>query len=637
LRDPENLCSLEAAAVAPIGASAPRRGTVGEEVARHRALSERLFHEGRPEDALETARLALALAPRDPDILDFCAWLFSNSGRHAEAAELYERLLGIRPDWAEGYRHASGSLAACGRLDEAMKRALDAVRLRPRHAEFALHAGSLLLSAGRATDAARLLQRAAALEPENAAVLRQRSTALWALDRREDAVALALRAFDLAPQDRDAAVHAAELLLRDNRVDEAADIAAAAADDHPEDAVVLRLLSAAEMQCGRLEAALAAIEGALRLAPDDAEYHLHRGGLLMRLGRLDEAAAAFRRAGEIDSTNPAARRSLVSVYVEDGRLPEAIAAGGELLRDHPEDEASAQAVMHALNQRLGFLDADYTVLHERTEREERPARPEPGLFERLCAQFRVLQALIIRETRTRFGESRLGYGWALLEPLLHILMLSAVFALLMHGRPPIGTHFFIFYLTGLIPYFLFVHSSSAMTHAIVANVALLQLPLVTTFDVILARGLLEVVTDVLVAAILLAGFAVAGLPAVPADCWSPAVAAGTAAALGVGCGFVNAVVNRWCKSWDKIWVQLTRVLYFFSGIFYVPGMMPDRMREILTWNPVLQAIDWFRSGFFANYQPHWLDCRYAVIAAALALLVGVGAERGLRRGLSEPL
>jgi hypothetical protein len=40
---------------------------------------------------------------------------------------------------------------------------------------------------------------------------------------------------------------------------------------------------------------------------------------------------------------------------------------------------------------------------------------------------------------------------------------------MMEGRPPIGAHFFIFYYTGLIPYHIFVHTSSAMSHAITSK------------------------------------------------------------------------------------------------------------------------------------------------------------------------
>jgi capsular polysaccharide transport system permease protein len=176
-----------------------------------------------------------------------------------------------------------------------------------------------------------------------------------------------------------------------------------------------------------------------------------------------------------------------------------------------------------------------------------------------------------------------------------------------------------------------------MTFAVTANGPLLQLPDVGAFDVILARGLLELVTDILVAVALLAGFGAIGLATLPAD--FSGVAAATAAVwlLGCGFGFVNAVINAFFKSWDKIWAQLTRTLYFCSGIFYVPGMMPDWIRDLLVWNPVLHAVDWFRASFFADYVPHWLDRCYLCAVAGMVLLAGLALERGLRRRLYEPL
>ena len=108
---------------------------------------------------------------------------------------------------------------------------------------------------------------------------------------------------------------------------------------------------------------------------------------------------------------------------------------------------------------------------------------------------------------------------------------------------------------------------------------LLQLPPVTTFDVIAARGLLEIITDVIVAVILLAGFGFIGLEATPDDLWTPSMALLATAMFGCGIGFINAVLTVRYRSWDKIWPQVTRLLYFFSGIFYVPGMMPDWARH----------------------------------------------------------
>jgi capsular polysaccharide transport system permease protein len=144
-------------------------------------------------------------------------------------------------------------------------------------------------------------------------------------------------------------------------------------------------------------------------------------------------------------------------------------------------------------------------------------------------------------------------------------------------------------------------------------------------------------TGVIVAVILLVGFGAIGLKAMPDDLWGPSLALLTTAAFGFGCGCVNAIVTVFWRSWDKVYGQLTRILYFVSGIFYVPAMMPDWARDTLAWNPLLHAIDWFRAGFFQGYQPHWLDRSYLVGLAIVALLAGLGLERALRRKLSVPL
>jgi capsular polysaccharide transport system permease protein len=599
-------------------------------------LSEALYYRQSIAEAIECARTAFDLQPESDDVANLCAWVFSNCGRHEEAAAAYERMLVLRPQWAEGHRHASGSFAAAGRLDRAVIHGKRASDLAPNSFEFAFHAGCLLEAAGRHPQAIDYLMRAAALDPADPRVLRHLSAALYALEQTEQAVTFALRAVALAPTDRHSALHATELLLRAERYDEAAAIILDAVNSHPDDPVALRLLSAAQTLRSRTEDALDAIDRALRLAPETAEYHLHRANLLYRLGRLDEAALAFGDAAALDPSNGDAKRSQLTVYFDSGRFTEALAVGGELIRTSPDNEEYAQAVLQVLNRRLETLDGDYVVLSERPLRTPRKLRPRPTIFAALQTQMRVIHALIIRETRTRFGESKLGYGWALLEPVLHILMLSLVFAVMMRGRPPIGNEFFIFYYTGIIPYHLFVHTSSGMTYAITSNLSLLQLPLVSPFDLIIARGLLELITDTLVAVILLAGFGAVGLGVLPSDL--PALSASVIAVwlFGCGIGFVNAVLNAFFKSWDKIWAQLTRILYFCSGIFYVPGMMPDWVRDILVWNPILHAVDWFRSSFFAEYEPHWLDRSYLAIVAVLSLVVGLGLERGVRRHLYEP-
>lgn len=535
---------------------------------RNCRLAEVLFHCGRREEALECGRRAFDLTGAPAHILDFCAWLFSNCAEYREAAEAYRRLLNRRPDWVEGYRHASGALAAAGLF--------------------------------------------------------------------EDAIAYAVRACDLAPDNADFAIHAAELLQRVGRFHEAANVLDRAIAGGAPNGQLLRVLSGIEMLRGRRDSAFAAIEQAIALTPGQAEYQLHHAHLLLCRHDFAAAEGAIAGAASLLPADPAVRRARVELLAARGQLAAATASAGALLGDFPEDDAAAETARRVLDLRRDLPGCDEVVI-TKPVRPKRPLRPPPGVLARLRTQRRVIRALVIRETRTRFGDSRLGYGWALLEPMLHIALLSIVFALLMHGKPPIGSEFFIFYYTGLIPYHVFIHSSGAMVFAITGNAPLLQLPLVTTFDVIIARGLLEFVTDVIVAVLLLVGFATVGLHAMPADLWAPCLALSVVAVLGFGVGFVNAVVTVFVRSWDRIYAHVGRALYFCSGIFYVPGMMPPWVRDMLGWNPLLDAIDWFRSGFFENYQPHWLDRRFLVLAAILAMLAGLALHATFRRKLSEPL
>ena len=617
-------------------ASGTRRGGPDRETARAQCRrAEALYYGDRRREAVANALRALDLDPEADDILDFCAWIFSNCDRHDLAAAVYRRMLAHRPLWAAGHRHLSGSLAAIGNDAGALHHAQTASDIDPAAYEFAFHAGVLAGEAGDHAAAAHYLDRAAAIAPDRLPLQLRRSAVALSLGEPERAFELALAALQLAPEDRAAATNAAELAMRAGRFDEAQAIAAATARRHPDDAAVWRQLSAAEMLRGNLEVALAAIDRALAAAAGEAEYHLHRGHLLHRLGRHDAAAAAFDAALARDPKSRAARRAQLAAYADAGRLAEAAAVGGALLQSDPANEDDARAMLAVLERRVDLFGGEWRILG--AERRAKHRRPPPRRWrDGLATQRRVIHALIIRETRTRFGESRLGYGWAFLEPMLHILLLALVFAVLMHGRPPIGRQFFIFYYTGIIPYHVFVHSSCNLTYAISCNGSLLQLPPVTTADVIVARGILEFVTDLIVAVLLLALFAAIGQSAAPHDLLAAGLALLAIWSFGCGCGFVNAVVNAFWKSWDKIWVQFVRLLYFCSGIFYVPAMMPPRVREALAWNPVLQAVDWFRAGFFAQYTPHWLDRSYLITVALLILGAGAVLERALRRKMYEP-
>lgn len=238
---------------------------------------------------------------------------------------------------------------------------------------------------------------------------------------------------------------------------------------------------------------------------------------------------------------------------------------------------------------------------------------------------RVIVALVLRETKTRFGQNKLGYLWAILEPVAYV----AIFVLIreqIRAAVPFGVSLFLFILTGLLTFRIFVSISSRALSAITANKPLLGYPPVKPTDVIIARVLLESLTMFIVLIIFYAFLALTSDQKIIVhhEKWAGAVAA--VFLLSAGIGTFNAVFVVIWPTWQRIWSLLRLPLLLLSGIFYVPSSLPPAAQEILWWNPVLHCTEWFRTATYISYDP-LLDRGYVITFGLATMAVGLVLER----------
>jgi capsular polysaccharide transport system permease protein len=252
-------------------------------------------------------------------------------------------------------------------------------------------------------------------------------------------------------------------------------------------------------------------------------------------------------------------------------------------------------------------------------------------------QIRVIAALLRRETRAHFGDSRLGYLWAIIEPILHLLAFAVVFAYILPRHAPLGHSLLLFMLTGLMPYFLYYKLATYVAGAIEGNRALLNLPPVKPLDVVVARGILEAVTYLLVGFILLVGLFLSGTDeAVPNQPTNLAAALMTIVVFGFGLGLINAVIRVFIYNWVTIFSLFLGPLYLLSGIWFLPEQVPPPFRDYLLYNPIMHFLMWVRTGFYRGYNPDYLDRFYAVTWSVAMLVAGLALFRVARRKLLEP-
>ena len=257
-----------------------------------------------------------------------------------------------------------------------------------------------------------------------------------------------------------------------------------------------------------------------------------------------------------------------------------------------------------------------------------PAQPRRGPR---SGRLRVILALMIREMGTRFGRSAGGYFWAVAEPLGGIVLLAVAFGLALRS-PPLGNSFMLFYATGIVPFSMFRTMSRGVAGAITSNRGLLNYPVVTALDAVLAKAALNFLTIFLVALVLYTSIIVGLGLHVNLDMGAVVRAFALAAAIGLGVGTLNCVLFGFFPTWKNVWTVLTRPLFIISGIFFTFESVPKAFQAVLWWNPLTHVIAVMRTGFYGTYDPQFVSYPY-VLGVSFGLFV-VGAYL-LRRHASH--
>ncbi|MBD9373365.1 ABC transporter permease [Rhizobium sp. ARZ01] len=246
---------------------------------------------------------------------------------------------------------------------------------------------------------------------------------------------------------------------------------------------------------------------------------------------------------------------------------------------------------------------------------------------------RVIAALVIRSSVTRFGESRIGYLWTLAEPAIYVGMFLS-----MHGfvraALPFGDSAMLFFLTGVIGFRMTNLIARKAANGLSHNQAMLTYPLVKPLDTIIAAFILEVIIWVIVCTLFIF-FMYAGLDrkiiVYPLEFGAAILAI---AYFAFSFAVFNAVVGTLVPIWAKILSYANMPLMLASGVVFVPATLPPSVLAIISWNPFLHCVEWFRSATYLDYNSI-LDKAYLLSVATGLLVAGLSLERVYRNKLLE--
>lgn len=245
------------------------------------------------------------------------------------------------------------------------------------------------------------------------------------------------------------------------------------------------------------------------------------------------------------------------------------------------------------------------------------------LIRGLNVQSSVLFALVFKDYKIRLGKSRLGLLWVILEPIGHVVALSLIWVV-MRQTEIMGVPIGLFIAMGVLFYLVFQRGLNTIPQALNASRSLLDYPQVKPFDCFFARfvlelGLLSASAIFLFSVLLWMGDFAPPVPAPLEFCLLLAVAW----IIALGLGLIVGTYATIFPSIGRIVTIASRPLIFVSAVFYPASQIPTELRGILSWNPVLQAIELARSFVYGIAPFPELDFGYLAMWAVTTLSLGM--------------
>jgi lipopolysaccharide transport system permease protein len=246
---------------------------------------------------------------------------------------------------------------------------------------------------------------------------------------------------------------------------------------------------------------------------------------------------------------------------------------------------------------------------------EPPSRvPFPDIAEVARAR-ELLYFLTWRDVKVRYKQTAIGAGWAILQPVLAMLVFTLVFGRLA-GVGSEGVPYPVFAYTALVPWTFFATSLTQASASLVQNERLITkvyfprliIPLAAVAGVLVDLGLSAVV---LVGLVIVYGIAPsAGLLLLP-------LFVIIAAATAVGVGALLAGLNVRYRDIRYVIPFLVQLWLFASPVVYSAELVPPAWRPVYALNPMVGVIEGFRWAFFGGSAP----AVELVVSGTMALVV----------------
>jgi ABC-type polysaccharide/polyol phosphate export permease len=266
----------------------------------------------------------------------------------------------------------------------------------------------------------------------------------------------------------------------------------------------------------------------------------------------------------------------------------------------------------------------------------------------IVASRELITNLTLRELRSRYKRSVLGWAWSMLNPLSTVVIYTIVFKYFFKAEGPKGDpsglrNFSIYLFVGLTSWNFFSASINGAMAALVGNAGLIKKVYFPREGLVFATVAANVVSFLIELAVAGVILLLLGNNIVP---WIPVVLLLVALEVifVVGLGLMLAVANAYFRDVQYLVGSiLLQVLFYLSPIVYpitaVYEATADKLwlRRVYTANPTVQFIEAFHRVLYDLRWPTFANFAYLTIVALVSLAIGLAMFHRFEGNLAEEL
>ena len=238
----------------------------------------------------------------------------------------------------------------------------------------------------------------------------------------------------------------------------------------------------------------------------------------------------------------------------------------------------------------------------------------------LWAYRELLAVLTMRDIKVRYKQTVLGVAWALIQPLLTMILFSIVFGRLAQ-MPSDGLPYPIFVFAGLLPWTFFANALSSSGNSLVGQQHLISKVYFPRLIIPLSSvgtGLIDFAISTIILLVLMVYFSIGwsfNLLAVPF-----LILAVIFIALGVGTLLSALTVSY--RDFRYVLPFMVQFWMYATPVVYPASLFPERWQWVLFLNPMAGLIEGCRSAFL-DRPFDWTGIGISMSVAVAVFIFGV--------------